>query len=75
MITREMIAAYRASLSIGDTLMVIDPSKTRETGPERHRVIAIYKRFAIVTNGKYNFAVNYSELIRREMGQTDDNTI
>lgn len=70
MITAKMIENFADNHSIGETFD--RESKTlateRNKATEKVRIIAKYKHYCIVTNGRYNYCLEWVDLIRKEMG-------
>lgn len=74
MITEKMIEDFAANHSIGETFD--RESKTlateRNKATEKVRIIEKHKHYCVVTNGRYNYCLLWTDLIRKELGNLLD---
>ena len=74
MITEKMIKDFADSHSIGETFERDNKNLTTERIKvnEKVRIIEEHKHYCVVTNGRYNYCLLWTDLIRKELGNLLD---
>lgn len=69
MITEKMIKDFADSHSIGETFERDNKNLTTERIKvnEKVRIIEKHKHYCVVTNGRYNYCLLWTDLIRKEL--------
>lgn len=69
MITRDMIAYERSKHFIGENMIaenIICTTDRKVRKKEKVRVVGLFRDFLIVTNGYYNWCINYQDFFEEE---------
>ena len=74
MITEKMIKDFADSHSIGETFERDNKNLSTERTKidEKVRIIEKHKHYCVVTNGRYNYCLLWTDLIRKELGNLLD---
>ena len=74
MISHDFIKKYSEGFSIGETLDSPNRilSSEREKVNEKVRIIEKHRDYCVVFNGKYAYCILWIDLLRKELGQTEE---